>query len=81
MIFKDLTGQQFGRWTVLGRAPNGKGGAVRYYCVCSCENRTEKVVAGGSLVFGNTQSCGCLARELTSQRSTMHGHCRGGWRE
>ena len=58
---KDLTGQRFGRWTVLyedGRMPNG---ACAWMCRCDCG--VERRVNGGSLRRGASQSCGCLARE------------------
>lgn len=47
---------------------NGKHYA-RYLCKCSCENETEFIARGSSLRDGNTKSCGCLARELTSIRN------------
>lgn len=69
-FFKDLTGQKFGRLTVLGvdhKKPNNHGGTVIYWlCRCDCGN--EVVVLGGSLKRGNTKSCGCLSREKTSER-------------
>lgn len=51
---KDLTGQTFGRWTVLKRA-------YTYGCVswlCRCECGSEKVVAAGNLLSGGSKSCG-----------------------
>jgi hypothetical protein len=57
--FKDLTGCQFGRLTVIMRAPDHicPSQAVRRWdCVCSC-GREVSVVAQ-SLTSGNTQSCG-----------------------
>lgn len=61
----DLTGQKFGRLTVLERAEN-IGNRVAWRCRCDCGNGT--VVSGNSLKSGNTQSCGCLCRELNSKR-------------
>ncbi len=48
--------------------PKGKH-YVQYLCKCSCENQTEFIARGSSLRDGNTKSCGCLARELTSIRN------------
>lgn len=62
----DLTGQQFGRWTVIERAKNGKQGQVHWLCRCSCG--TECIVVSQSLRTGHSQSCGCLSRELSSKR-------------
>jgi len=53
---KDLTGQVFGSWTVLGRAEN-KSGSVAWRVRCGCG--TERVRTGVHLRSGRTQSCGC----------------------
>lgn len=58
----DLTGQTFGRLTVLRYAGGGRGGA-RWLCECACPARTQRVVDRNSLTSGNTRSCGCLRRE------------------
>lgn len=71
--FKDLTGQKFGRLTVIERAPN-KGKQTMWKCCCSCPNHTECVVSAGKLTTGNTNSCGCLRVEELVKRSYKHGH-------
>ena len=53
---KDLTGQVFGRWTVLG-FHSVKTGGKRYW-LCRCECGTEKPVCGCHLRSG--ASTGCL---------------------
>jgi hypothetical protein len=57
----DLTGQQFGRWSVLARdegpTPNGHS---RWICRCSCG--VERVVVGNNLRTGKSNSCGHEAR-------------------
>lgn len=63
----DLTGQTFGRFTVLQRAHNNKEGRAMWLCRCECGN--ERVVMGKCLRNGHTQSCGCLNREVNSARS------------
>lgn len=40
---------------------------------CRCTCGTEKRVFGPSLTRGRSTSCGCLARELTAERSRTHG--------
>ena len=60
--FIDLTGQRFGRWTVLERAsnktqPNGKQ-KVMWKCRCDCG--TIKNVPSVNLRNGESKSCGCL---------------------
>lgn len=67
----DLTGQQFGRLTVIGRGedyvyPNGKR-RMRWLCQCECGNTVS--VQPGSLVYGRAKSCGCLQRELASENA------------
>ena len=56
----DLTGQVFGRLTVLGRAENQRPGRAMWTCECSCGNTT--VVPAPHLTKGETKSCGCLQR-------------------
>lgn len=61
---KNLTGQRFGRLTVLEIAepPCGrKRTTYRWRCRCDCGNLT--VVSTNDLTTGKTQSCGCLQRE------------------
>src|ERR1700687_2163576 len=53
----DMTGQTFGRLTVLDRAPNTTGDA-RWRCRCACGNET--ISWGHNLRTGNTTSCGCV---------------------
>ena len=61
---KDLTGQRFGRLTVLEIAtpPNGrKRTTYKWLCKCDCGNTA--IVSVNNLTKGGTQSCGCLQRE------------------
>lgn len=55
----DLTGQVFGKLTVLSH--QSIGGIA--YCICSCEcgNTTTKRTHG--LIAGSTRSCGCLKKQ------------------
>ena len=57
--FKDLTGQKFGRLTVVSLVST-KGGA-RFQCICDCGNIT--IQRGDSLRSGKVVSCGCYNRE------------------
>lgn len=63
----DLTGQKFGRLTVISRAGNDKDGRAKWLCRCDCGN--ERRILGKSLRNGHTQSCGCLNKEVNSKRS------------
>lgn len=53
----DLTGQRFGRWTVLYKSDKrNAGGAIYWHCKCDCG--IEKDVLGTSLRQGTSLSCG-----------------------
>ena len=52
----DLTGQTFGRWTVLSPAERDKQGRARWRCRCSCGN--ERIVSASNLRRGMSTSCG-----------------------
>lgn len=53
----DLTGQVFGKLTVIDCA--GKIDGRRYFWNCRCECGNIKAILGTSLRNGNTKSCGC----------------------
>ena len=63
----DLTGQKFGRLTVIERAENHitNNGCVKtqWLCECCCDNKTRIVVNTQNLRNGHTKSCGCLRIE------------------
>ena len=62
----DLTGQRFGRLTVIERDKNKKNTSHTYWmCKCDCGN--IKLINSDSLRNGKTQSCGCLNKEIISQ--------------
>lgn len=71
----DLTGQRFERLVVLGLAdvPDRKG-FIFWRVRCDCG--TEKNVMQNNLVFGRTKSCGCLSREMRSERAARMRMCR-----
>ncbi len=59
---KDITGKQYGYWTVLAFEGDSK-----WKCRCKCG--TETIVAGGHLKSGHSKSCGCYKREFSSQNN------------
>lgn len=69
--FVDLTGQRFGRLSVLDRAGTAGGGCATWRCLCDCGKET--VVLSSSLRRGATRSCGCLSAEKSGERSYKHG--------
>lgn len=54
--FIDLTGDKYGKLTVLSRVP--KTNPIKWECLCECGNKT--IVRGCNLRSGNTTSCGCV---------------------
>jgi hypothetical protein len=64
--FKDLTGQKFGKLTVLRRDFSYS----RPYWECQCECGNFKTVRGDSLTRGITKSCGCTtgAADILNKR-------------
>lgn len=60
----DLTGQIFGRLTVIKRATNKKYNRVHWVCKCSCGNPECVIVASNNLKSGHTLSCGCIRNEI-----------------
>jgi hypothetical protein len=73
MRFIDIPpGSRFGRLVVKERTKNKGEHEATWLCVCDCGK--ELVLSGSNLRSGNTQSCGCLQRELLAQRVKRHGH-------
>jgi hypothetical protein len=76
-VFRDLSGQKFGRLTVIQYAGHRrtKGGesVVRWLCRCDCGNEIE--VDGGALTKGHSKSCGCSRSEKMrgNKNRTTHG--------
>ena len=71
--FKDMTGQTFGYWNVIERAPNDKDGNACWKCRCVCG--TERIILGHALRRGQTKSCGCMSSKMHTESSTKHGGC------
>ena len=67
----DLTGQRFGRYTVLEKAPKRASGGTYWVCKCDCGNVRE--VSTAHLRRGDSKSCGCLRADTCGQMFTTHG--------
>lgn len=72
---KNLSGQKFGRLTVLfhaetSRTPNGTS-VIIWLCRCSCGNLAK--VRGSNLRTGTTKSCGCYRAEVERVSAITHG--------
>ena len=71
MPYKDISGQRFGRYTVLRYVGNDKHGCALWECKCDCG--VVKTVLGSSLRRGLIVSCGCYHKEDLANRLTTHG--------
>ena len=65
----ELSGQVFGRWTVLKDYILTPRGERKWACRCVCG--TERYVLERTLKSGGSLSCGCLRKEQ-AQKSLAH---------
>ena len=72
--FIDLTGQRFGRLTVISHSGKNKVRESQWLCLCECGN--SSIVVGTALKNGRTKSCGCLRKEKVHDATTKHGMCK-----
>lgn len=74
---RDLTGQKFGRWTVIEMAePVYSCGKPIHRWLCQCECGTMRIVREGSLIAGTSKSCGCYHKDImheVGKQNTKHG--------
>lgn len=79
--FQDLTGQVFGRWTVVCQAESLVEGSGRKATMwhCRCECGTERDVRAGTLKNGMSKSCGCLKHDTLSVARELTGRRFGRW--
>lgn len=59
--FHDLSGQQFGKLSVLERSGRNKHKQTMWLCACECGKQIT--TTSGSLVSGAAKSCGCSRGE------------------
>ena len=78
---KDLTGQRFGRLTVvcLGEKRPGRTSAF-WSCVCDCGGAPKRSIPAGELRRGSVRSCGCLKSEFMKEegRKRLYKHGQAG---
>ena len=72
----DLTGQKFGRLTVLKRNSENLNGKPAWVCQCECGN--IKIIRGTDLRSGKTLSCGCLQKERRQDYINNRGFIQPG---
>lgn len=72
----DLTGQRFGRLTVIApvRFKANDGTRIKWQCRCDCGGTALAVAYG--LRRGTTQSCGCYQQKRASEANKTHGLSR-----
>lgn len=69
--FIDLTGQRFGKLTVLTRVEDGPGHNKRWLCLCDCGRRV--VVFGHNLKKGTNACVYCLGKRVTDKTGNRYG--------
>lgn len=71
MKAKNYVGSRFGRLSVVERFPSYMGKKKTYYrCVCDCGN---EVFVSSCNLGKHCNSCGCLSKEIVSERFSTHG--------
>ena len=67
---RDLTGQRFGRLTVIERTEDivYTSGQKKVAWLCKCDCGNKKIVKSSCLKEGTVQSCGCYNKECSSKR-------------
>lgn len=70
-IVIDLTGNRYGRLTVIEQSGRSSDRHVMWKCLCDCGKVT--LVSSHSLRMGCTKSCGCLNGEMSGKRNYKHG--------
>ncbi len=70
----DLTGRVFGKLTVISMSTERMNkGSIKWICECDCGKVVNVVYY--NLVYGNTRSCGCLTKHLsTTTEMNIHTH-------
>lgn len=72
---ENLTGKQFGYWTVLDEYEKDANGGYRWKCRCQCG--TERMVLARNLRGGISQSCGCLLKQKKREQKNLTGKVFG----
>ena len=64
--FIDLTGQKYGKLTILKKSEQRtSGGRIQWECECECGNKI--LATGDHLRSGHTKSCGCLQKQIARE--------------
>lgn len=80
MDLTDITGNRYGRLTVLAKSAEKCASGSKWVCKCDCGNII--ITARCGLTSGHTKSCGCLrhitaiTRKVNYKHGGSHGHDR-----
>lgn len=74
---KDVTSQRFGRFVVLGPISRTDKYGIVWLCQCDCGN--VRKIPCGRLRSGNTKSCGCLQKDISTTHGLHNGILYGVW--
>ena len=71
----DLRGKRFERLVVVSFAGRGKRNGIIWNCECDCGNTclASSTILRNSVTRNKKRSCGCLAIDVTRERSVTHG--------
>ncbi len=74
----DLVGKKFGRWTVIKQSHISQ---KRIYWLCKCDCGNSNTIAGYTLRYGSSTSCGCYKSErvINRCRKNLVGQTFGYW--
>lgn len=67
----DLTGQKFGRLTVISIGGRANNGSILWNCLCDCGNKA--LITTSCLTTGHTKSCGCIIRRFVDLSGKKFG--------
>ena len=67
----DLTGNKFGRLTVISFSHKGNRRRMYWNCICECGNKC--IIERSHLRSGHSKSCGCLSKELIGNLNKKTG--------
>lgn len=67
----NLTGQRFGKLTVIRQSPDKLYNEIAYICKCACGNET--IARKSHLIQGLKKSCGCLRKKSPTNVLNLEG--------
>lgn len=68
----EMVGMTFNKLTVLEQSATSENKKLHYRCACECGSLS--IVDGAALRSGNTKSCGCHRKAVSSDKAFKHGY-------